>query len=286
MTTAIPLHQLQDRSDLGLELEYFKPGDVRLKEELEVLGAHRDDHYIFFLVEAGSARMMIDFESVSFGEGALYYVLPGQVHHRINADMAYGWFMAVDTGLLTAGQRRVFEERLELQQPIHLPSEARKPYNDLLHLLRHQHRQPEDQPFYRQILYSLLQSFTGMVAAAYQANDCGETKVSRKLQLMRAFKLLLAEQLRTEKSPSAYAEQLHVSPAYLNEALKQTTGLTVSYWIMNEVMVEAKRLLYYSDLNVKAIAHDLGYDDHTYFSRLFKQHNGLTPLAFRGQYRE
>jgi len=68
--------------------------------------------------------------------------------------------------------------------------------------------------------------------------------------------------------------------------LKKTTGLSVSYWILNEVMLEARRLLYYSQLNVKEITHKLGYDDPAYFSRLFKKATNTTPLAFRERYRK
>jgi AraC-like DNA-binding protein len=49
-------------------------------------------------------------------------------------------------------------------------------------------------------------------------------------------------------------------------------------------MLEAKRLLYHSQSSIKEIAYELGYEDHTYFSRLFKKTVGRTPGAFRGQY--
>ena len=103
---------------------------------------------------------------------------------------------------------------------------------------------------------------------------------------MQDFKLLLSENFLVEKSPTAYAEMLNISGSYLNEALSKVTGLSVSYWITHEVMLEAKRLLYYTQLTVKEIAHQLGYEDHTYFSRIFKNTEGKTPLAFRDDYRK
>lgn len=280
----IPWHQLYDRADAGVEIDHFQPGDHY--EEEETLGAHRDDHYIFFLVESGHAELMIDFSSIAFITGTIYFILPGQVHHRINAEMAYGWFLAIDTGLLSAAQRQVFEERLTLQQPLVLSFTEQERYQQMLQPLYRHYLEQEGQPFYRQILYNLLQAFTGMIAAQYQAAESTGAAPNRKTQLTQAFKALLTEKYRTVKSPSGYAELLHVSPSYLNESLKQSTGLPVSYWIIQELMLEAKRLLYYTDSNVKEVAHQLGYEDHTYFSRLFKQQVGLTPLAFRATYRE
>lgn len=280
----IPMHQLVDRSEIGLQIDYFQPGDR--KDEAETLGAHRDDHYIFFLVESGSAGLMIDFQRVEFVPGSLYFVLPGQVHHRISNEMAYGWFLAVDTGLLTAEQRQVFEQRLVLQQLVRLDRACHQRYQQVLQSLLQQYESDPASPFYRQVLYSLLQAFTGMVAAEYKSAEKSEGSRSRKMELAQAFKQELSATYKTMKSPSAYADKLHVSSAYLNEALKQVTGMSVSYWISQEVMLEAKRMLYYTHLSVKEIALEVGYDDPNYFFRLFRQHSGMTPLAFRAQYHE
>ena len=99
----IPFHYLRYRVDSGLELEYFHPGNRG--DETEKLGAHRDDHYLFYLVEKGSATLVVDFQELSFGAGTLYYVLPGQVHYRIANDEAAGLLLAVDASLLSQEHR-------------------------------------------------------------------------------------------------------------------------------------------------------------------------------------
>jgi len=141
-------------------------------------------------------------------------------------------------------------------------------------------------PFYLQMVYSLLNYFLGIAASCYCTNTTGPKAISRPNLIAHDFKKLLADNFKTEKSPSAYAAMLNISAPYLNEALKKVTGLPVTYWITHEVVLEAKRLLFYTDLTVKEIAHQLGYDDHTYFSRLFKSAENTTPLAFRNSYRK
>jgi AraC-like DNA-binding protein len=79
---------------------------------------------------------------------------------------------------------------------------------------------------------------------------------------------------------------LHISEPYLNEALKKTTGSTVSFWIKFRMLTEAKRLLYFTDLNVKQIAGELGFENHSYFSHLFYKETGMTALGFRRQFKE
>jgi AraC-like DNA-binding protein len=281
---SIPIHQLQDRAEGGIEVHYFRPGDK--DDEATALGAHRDDHYLFFLLDEGTASLMIDFKEFTFVPGTLYYILPGQVHHRIKSDIGAGWFLAADTSLLSPEHRQVFENRMDLQQPVNLAPAQSEQYIRVLSLMIEKFNEDKCSPFHWSVIYALLHVFAGMVATTYYGSYAPATENSRKMELTQRFKTLLSANLKTIKSPSNYADMLHVSESYLNEALKKVTGMPVSYWIMNEAVLEAKRLLYYSNLNVKEIAHELGYEDHTYFSRLFKQSTGFTPLTFRRQYRE
>ncbi|MDB5144630.1 MAG: helix-turn-helix protein [Mucilaginibacter sp.] len=280
----IPVHQLKERVSTGLEIHRFLLGDMPKPDE--PIGAHRDDHYIFFLVEDGGASLMIDFHEVTFQGSTIYYVLPGQVHHRIKNEVAHGWFIAVDTALIPPDYRSIFENQLILQQPFKLNEVLMRQCRELLTLLYEKYREDEQGPFYLSIVHSLLESFLGVAACCFSQTGNAGLLTSRPAQLAQQFKKLLALNIREIKSPSAFAAMLNVSETYLNEALKKVTGLSVSYWIQQEIMLEAKRLLHYSDMNVKEIAHTLGYEDHAYFSRLFKKIEGDTPLMFRVNYRK
>ena len=281
----IPVHLLKDRTSLGVQLKHFNIGDPR-DEGVENLGAHRDDHYIFFVLEKGYGSLMIDFNEVNLSGSALYYVLPSQVHHRIRNYETDGWFIAVDTTLIAPECRNVFESSLLLQQPYALNATQLKQCCDLLLLLSEKYEEGDNGPFCVTIIHALLQSFLAMAACCYNEVSGTNLKVSRPAQLTSQFKNLLQAELRSNKSPADYAAMLNVSEPYLSEALKKTTGFPVSYWIQQEVMMEAKRLLYYSQLTVKEIAHSLGYADHSYFSRLFRKVTGGSALAFREQYRK
>nr|WP_294941477.1 helix-turn-helix transcriptional regulator [uncultured Mucilaginibacter sp.] len=281
----IPVHKIQDRASSGLDIRQFVQGET-LSKEVEKLGIHRDDHYLFFILQEGTASMMVDFTEMQFAGSQLYYLLPGQVHHRIRNVMADGWFIAVDTPLIAPDYRKVFEDHLLLQQPYTLSQQQLTECHNVLCLLRDKFIGNQDDAFYLPVVYSLLQSFLGMAASCYCGANANQLHLSRPARLSQEFKKILTENVRMVKSPSAYAAQLNVSESYLNEALKKTTGLTVSYWIMQEVVLEAKRLLYYTEMNTKEIAHSLGYDDHAYFSRVFKRTTGSTPLEFRVHHRK
>ncbi|SDP88081.1 AraC-type DNA-binding protein [Mucilaginibacter sp. OK268] len=281
----IPIHLLKDRTDFGIHLKHFKKGDP-VEMDPRVLEAHRDDHYIFFLIEEGSGSLMIDFNEVQLSGGMLYYILPTQVHQRIRNEHTDGWFIGVDTSLIPPACRNVFEGQLFLQQPYVLHEIQLRQYQSLLLLLHEKYDEDDTNPFYATTIHALLKSFLTIAAGCYNGHSGTNLKVSRPTQLTSQFKNLLVTELRSNKSPADYASMLNVSEAYLSEALKKITGFPVSYWIQQEVTMEAKRLLYYSQLTVKEIAHTLGYTDHSYFSRLFRKVTGTSAIAFRQQYRK
>jgi AraC-like DNA-binding protein len=83
------------------------------------------------------------------------------------------------------------------------------------------------------------------------------------------------------KTPQDYAEQLSIHVNHLNRSVKKVTGKTTSSIITDRLIAEAKILLVHSGWNVTEIAAGLGFDDPSYFARLFKLHTGIAPTAFK-----
>ncbi len=83
------------------------------------------------------------------------------------------------------------------------------------------------------------------------------------------------------KKPSEFAAIMNVTVSHLNDTVKSVTGFPVTYYIQQELMWEAQRLLFHSDLSVKEIAETLGFDDAQYFNRIFSKVIGMSPGTFR-----
>ena len=77
------------------------------------------------------------------------------------------------------------------------------------------------------------------------------------------------------------ADAVHLSPGYLGDLLKKETGLNAQEHIHQYVIEEAKNILLNSNQSVSEIAFHLGFEYPQYFSRLYKQKTGKTPLEFR-----
>jgi AraC family transcriptional regulator, transcriptional activator of pobA len=89
--------------------------------------------------------------------------------------------------------------------------------------------------------------------------------------------VLVRQNYKIWKRPAEYAAHLHVTVPYLNETIKNVTGHSSSQIIQHEVIREAQRLLYFTELSVKEIAQSLGYADLKYFTRFFGKKVGMSP---------
>jgi AraC-like DNA-binding protein len=280
----IPVDQLQKKTSAGMQIKLFRP-ESQDQVRQETTEAHRDDHYIFFLLTGGSGTVKVDLDDILVAAGQLYYILPAQVHQHIRSDHAEGWFLAVDVALIPPDLRGIFERGFSSHLPCRLTRKELKQYTRLLRLLHSEFTERINDPFYLQIIHALVQSFLAMAASSYHLAATNESNFTRSGGLVRRFKELLTLHCRQLKSPSAYAELLHVSPGYLNETIKKATGATVSYWIRQEIFSEARRLLHHTNIDVKQIAHELGYSDDAYFNRTFRKASGMSPLTFRRESR-
>ena len=118
-------------------------------------------------------------------------------------------------------------------------------------------------------------------AARIDAREPGDADV----QLQRRFARLLESDFARHHDAAHYADALAVPPAALSRALSEVTGRSTKELITDRVMLEAARLLRFTDLSVGEVAHRAGFADPLYFSRAFKRHAGEAPSDFRAAVR-
>ena len=96
----------------------------------------------------------------------------------------------------------------------------------------------------------------------------------------------IASGFLTSKGPPSVhymAEKLNISSGYLSDVLKQESGKTALEHIHIYLISEAKNRLKSEDKTVSEIAYALGFENLSYFSRLFKKEVGTTPVLFKKQ---
>ena len=117
------------------------------------------------------------------------------------------------------------------------------------------------------------------------AHRAPRAPTTRDVELHRRFARLLEHDFARHHDAGHYADALAVPAAALSRALAEATGRTTKDLITDRVMLEAARLLRYTDRTVGEIAHATGFTDPLYFSRAFKRRFGESPMAYRDQVR-
>ncbi|MEL7232995.1 MAG: AraC family transcriptional regulator, partial [Chloroflexota bacterium] len=83
-----------------------------------------------------------------------------------------------------------------------------------------------------------------------------------------------------------YAAMLGVTPGHLTDTTNEKLGMSAGHLIQRRVLLEARRLLTYSEENVGEIAFKLNFTDPSYFARYFRRETGQSPTTFRAEIRE
>ena len=79
----------------------------------------------------------------------------------------------------------------------------------------------------------------------------------------------------------ALAERFFISKFYLTRVFKEQFGVSITTYLLNKRITKAKQLLRFSDQRLEDIGYQCGLGAPNYFSRVFKQVEGVTPSEFR-----
>ena len=80
------------------------------------------------------------------------------------------------------------------------------------------------------------------------------------------------------------AKNLYTSRTQLHRKVKSLTGMSITTYINHIKIEKSKTLLIETTLHINEIAFDLGFESATYFSRIFKKEQGVTPESYRGNH--
>lgn len=287
-SNSIPVNPMTTDLGTGIFIEKLTKEDFHFYEQFEefnnIKQAHRDEYHLFFLQEKGTTTMEIDFRKHTIQPASVIFIHQNQVHRTLSFNNATVSVWAISNENLNSEYLKLLEYIVPTP-PLLLTQETFSVISDAVALcIKLSERKNEK--LYHSILKESCNTLIGLVISQYFIQSKSPDKFSRFEIVTKTFKELLEQNFITVKSPKEYARKLNISSSYLNECVKNTTGHSVSNYIQQRVILEAKRLLYHSDKSVKEIAAELGYDDYPYFSRLFSKVTGMTALTFRNKNNE
>jgi AraC-like DNA-binding protein len=104
---------------------------------------------------------------------------------------------------------------------------------------------------------------------------------SKRHSTVDRFTAMVERDFRDRHRVQDYAGRLDVSPGHLNVLCKQHLGCSAGDTIQRRLMIEAARLLRYTDKPAFVIARELGFADASYFGRFVRRNTGATPRHYR-----
>lgn len=245
---------------------------------------HRHTFYELMLFTEAEGAHEIDFNRIPVQKYSVHFVSPGQIH-TLMLKKNKGFVLCFTEDFVSIKTKHRFEETFPFYEKSDyqalvlnraLMQELTELITELNKELSSETRESEDicRSYLNIILLKLKQHYT----AALNDNNLHQAEKNPKVN---AFKKLIDENYLSHKTVADYAYELAVSPNYLNTLCKKQEGKTAIQCIQSRVLLEAKRLLYATNMNIKEISFLLHFDDVPYFNRFFKRQTGFTPMEYR-----
>lgn len=253
---------------------------------------HRHDYYTIILVEEELGGIhKIDFKEYPLNGAAIHFVYPGQVHQFLTDQRPNGYVLNFSkTFLMQNGISEELVDRTYLfttfgdSPPMPVSPEQLETFKGIINQM--QFYQQGHNYFRYDALGALLKLFIINVSGACNLSKHTSEHETGSNRLMYGFKGLIEKHYQQAHKVQFYAEQLSVSSEYLNRYIKGKTGKSAKEFIQDKVMIEAKRLLLFTDLSGKELAYEIGFEEPSHFTSFFKKHSGQSPIAFRQSVRK
>lgn len=235
-------------------------------EEILIITRGKPEHYIDFFREALTAPVVI-------------YVAQGKVHEFMPDLETRGWCIRYRNDFIHESNFHFYSNFLD---QIHFSFDAgdcRQKIGILCELILHEYRHnPERQDIYRHLLSALLAKLEA--EGTHHLPDDQDARTPQRIAF-RNFLRILEDNYTRPLGVGFYADKLNTSTRNLNLVCQKVFGKSVSEIIETRKLIEARRLLLNSPLNISEIGFALGYSEKSYFTRVFSKRTGLTPTDFR-----
>ena len=250
---------------------------------------HRHNYQEIIIIERGHGRHTIDGQSFDLLPGAVSLITRGQVHVFEEATDVVGWVIRWTDDFLPAwlishtwNYHTTLFHPLGGRQSLTVSLDELDALTGVLVLM---HAEWTDgATFHREsALRHLLAVLIIRLERIYQHPWETEQRERDAYDLYRQFATLLETDFARHHDVLYYATALHVAPVKLSRVLGRVVGKSTKQLIDERIVLEAKRLLHYTDLAVKEIAVALGYNDLFHLSKTFKRLAGVAPQVFREQ---
>jgi AraC-like DNA-binding protein len=277
---------MESEKETGISIGTDRPFDMfLLSEELvdqinnHTSSPHRHAYEELLIITRGNPVHFIDFIEEMSPAPVVIYVAQGRIHEFIPDRQTRGWCIRYTNDFIGESNFHYYSNYLDRIAFAFDEGDCRQKIGILCELLLHEYRQhPDNMDVYRHLLSALLAKLES--EGKHHLPHEQESK-SPKQVAFKTFLNILEGNFRRPLGVGFYADKLNTSERNLNMLCNQVFGKSVSDIIEARKIIEARRELLSSALTVAEIGFSLGYQEKSYFTRVFKKRTGLTPTEFR-----
>lgn len=266
---------------------YSNDLSIHLKKNAKIVHKpHSHDFYLCVCFTAGEGTHEIDFNSYNIAKGSVFFLRPGQTHRWHFSSPAKGFIFFHTADFFhfqfTNTNLSQFPFYFSLENTPKLQLDDFQLNNVVKHFDVINKEYYGQLAFKKQKLASLINLTYIDLSRYYTANVSKKDVASSSyLSILNALEREIELHYKTEKTVKFYADALNITTKHLNRVTRATINKTTSEFILDRVILEAKRLIVHSNNSLSLTAEVLGYFDYAHFSKLFKTKVGITAIAFK-----
>lgn len=233
------------------------------------------DRFALLYISSGRGKFEAKSDiSLPIEAGHAFLLFPG-VWHRYAPDPETGWqehWVGFDGDMARRWLRHRFISTKKPVIKVHAEETVLATYN---HMIRSVHA---NRPALQQILAGATASLLGLFYSAQQAQPASEVNCANAIELAIA---RIQNEYAHDLNMERLAQELGASYSWFRSRFAAHTGLGPHQYLLELRLVRARNLLAETDLSVKEIAIQTGFEDEHYFSRYFRQRLNLSPGEWR-----
>jgi AraC family transcriptional regulator, transcriptional activator of pobA len=285
----IPKIAFLKRHKAKIEFEIFTLKNLFSRHDRQNLSLdkpHRVDFFQILFITEGTGTHYIDFRPYVFKEGSILFISKGQVHaFQVHPDRdgflilfteAFLSKNLIHSDILSFYRLYNYHLHLPIMQPEEIGTNA---FDYIITEIYKAYHDADD--FAKEEILRLLLKLLLLKAERIKHTLIPKEKKSEWFLRFGLFRRQLENHFHETRNAKTYADVMKISYKHLNEICKSVTGSTAKVFIDHFVILEIKRQLAMSDLSIKELTYQLGFDEPTNLVKFFKKHTRLSPSQFR-----
>lgn len=242
-------------------------------------GPHFHDFDELIIVTEGSFEHYIDFNMEEVSAPIACFVSEGKVHKLVPKSNLRGWVITYKNEFIPNSRLHQYSNFFSSNRIPLSNTSCLNRFSALCQIIEGEYKQQiVDLPTIKNLVSALI----SMVDMERKRNMPTESSSkSHHIEAFGKFLKLLEEHYHLDEGVTFYAEKMNMSERNLNIICKNNFQKSVSEIIESRKLTEAKRLLIHTDKSVSEVGFELGYNEKSYFTRVFHSKIGATPSRYR-----